>query len=52
MGGYHNARLNVGFCDGHVEHLRAADFINYRSDDQVARWYNDTQPHREIIPMP
>jgi prepilin-type N-terminal cleavage/methylation domain-containing protein/prepilin-type processing-associated H-X9-DG protein len=48
----HNARVNVGFCDGHVEHLRAADFIDYRRDDVLARWNNDNQPHREILPAP
>jgi prepilin-type processing-associated H-X9-DG protein len=47
----HNARWNVGFSDGHVEHLRAADFIDYRRDDLMARWNNDNQPHREYIPI-
>jgi prepilin-type N-terminal cleavage/methylation domain-containing protein/prepilin-type processing-associated H-X9-DG protein len=46
----HNSRWNVGFCDGHVEHLRSTDFFDLRRDDVMARWNNDNQPHRELLP--
>jgi prepilin-type N-terminal cleavage/methylation domain-containing protein len=48
----HNARWNEGFCDGHVDHLRSADFIDNRRDDLIAHWNNDNQPHREYGPYP
>ncbi len=41
----HGGRWNVGFCDGHVENLRAVQLFNI-SDSLVAqRWNIDHQPH-------
>jgi len=41
----HGGRWNVGFCDGHVENLRALQLFNI-SDPLVAqRWNIDHQPH-------
>ncbi|HEV2392532.1 MAG TPA: prepilin-type N-terminal cleavage/methylation domain-containing protein [Verrucomicrobiae bacterium] len=48
----HAGRWNVGFCDGHVESLKSADFFDLRRDDVVARWNNDNQPHRELLRLP
>jgi prepilin-type processing-associated H-X9-DG protein/prepilin-type N-terminal cleavage/methylation domain-containing protein len=46
----HGGRWNVGFCDGHVESLRAKDLFDRRSDDVLAHWNNDNQSHRDIVP--
>ncbi|HVV73531.1 MAG TPA: prepilin-type N-terminal cleavage/methylation domain-containing protein [Verrucomicrobiae bacterium] len=45
----HLGRWNVGFCDGHAESLRAADFFDLRRDDLLARWNNDNLAHRELF---
>lgn len=45
----HDARFNVLFCDGHVETLKISSVFTLRSDDVLARWNNDDQPHRELI---
>jgi prepilin-type N-terminal cleavage/methylation domain-containing protein/prepilin-type processing-associated H-X9-DG protein len=42
----HGGRWNVGFCDGHVESLRRAEFVEWSRDDVLARWNNDNKPHR------
>ncbi len=31
---------------GHIENLRSEAFFDWQSDDVVARWNNDNQPHR------
>jgi prepilin-type processing-associated H-X9-DG protein len=52
-GGYyqrrHDTRFNSLFCDGHVETLKISGLFTLRSDDVLARWNNDGQPHRELI---
>jgi prepilin-type N-terminal cleavage/methylation domain-containing protein/prepilin-type processing-associated H-X9-DG protein len=48
----HDTRFNVLFCDSHVETLRISDLFSTRSDDILARWNNDGQPHREVIGSP
>jgi prepilin-type processing-associated H-X9-DG protein len=45
----HDTRLNVLFCDGHVETPRVSDPFTTRSDAILARWNNDGQPHHEMI---
>jgi prepilin-type processing-associated H-X9-DG protein len=45
----HDTRINVLFCDGHVETLKISSVFTLRSDDVLARWNNDDQPHRELI---
>ena len=48
----HETRFNVLFCDGHVETLRISDLFTTLSDDILARWNNDGQPHRELVGQP
>jgi prepilin-type processing-associated H-X9-DG protein len=43
----HGGRWNVGFCDGHVENLRAGDLFNVSNSVVAQRWNNDHQPHNE-----
>lgn len=48
----HNTKFNVLSCDGHVEMLRISQMFTSRSDDVLARWNNDNQPHREVVGYP
>jgi prepilin-type N-terminal cleavage/methylation domain-containing protein/prepilin-type processing-associated H-X9-DG protein len=41
----HGGRWNVGFCDCHVENLRAKDLFHVRDPAIAVRWNNDHQPH-------
>jgi prepilin-type processing-associated H-X9-DG protein len=43
----HNARWNVGFCDGHVENLAPNDLFNLSKDSVARRWNIDHEPHNE-----
>jgi len=45
----HNARLNVWFCDGHIEHLPLLNMVS-RDDARLRRWNNDNQPHADLLP--
>lgn len=47
MGMRHGGRWNVGFCDGHVENLRAQNLFDLRADSVARRWNDDHQPHNE-----
>ena len=42
----HDGRWITGFCDGHVESLRAKDLWNINDDGVLRRWNIDNQPHR------
>jgi prepilin-type processing-associated H-X9-DG protein len=42
----HLGRFNVVFIDGHVEALRPEQLFGM-SDEEMSRWNNDHQPHRE-----
>jgi prepilin-type N-terminal cleavage/methylation domain-containing protein/prepilin-type processing-associated H-X9-DG protein len=48
----HDTRFNVLFCDGHVGALRISELFTTRSDDILARWNNDGQPHRDLVGQP
>ncbi|HEV2391740.1 MAG TPA: prepilin-type N-terminal cleavage/methylation domain-containing protein [Verrucomicrobiae bacterium] len=43
----HEGRWNIGFCDGHVENLRASDLFDLRNSLVARRWNNDHQPHNQ-----
>lgn len=47
----HNGRLNVTFCDGHIEYMRYQKLYSSAwAPDSLRRWNNDHQPHRETLP--
>lgn len=41
----HSGKWNVGFCDCHVENLRAKALFGIRNPAVASRWNNDNQPH-------
>jgi prepilin-type processing-associated H-X9-DG protein len=43
----HQGRINVVFCDGHVESPKLNFLYDDLSDVALARWNRDHQPHRE-----
>src|SRR5262245_28887429 len=45
----HTGRLNVVFCDGHVEGIKVDALFFDNSDEARRRWFRDNQPHRELI---
>ena len=45
----HGRRLNVVFCDGHVEGLKVDTLFFDNSDAARRRWFRDNLPHRELI---
>jgi prepilin-type processing-associated H-X9-DG protein/prepilin-type N-terminal cleavage/methylation domain-containing protein len=45
----HQGRLNVVFCDGHVESPTLKFLFEDISDAALARWNRDHQPHREKL---
>ena len=45
----HSGRFNVAFVDGHIEFARYQLLYSYRADC-LARWNNDHQAHRELLP--
>jgi len=50
----HGGRWDMGFCDGHVENLRANDLFNLSNSIVARRWNNDYQPHNQwwVAPPP
>ena len=48
----HGGRLNIGFCDAHVESLKPADLFDLRRDDIRKRWNRDNLPHPAPFPDP
>jgi prepilin-type processing-associated H-X9-DG protein len=42
----HDSRLNVVFCDGHVESPTLESLFENTNDDALARWNRDHQPHK------
>jgi prepilin-type N-terminal cleavage/methylation domain-containing protein len=48
----HLARWNIGFCDAHVESLRAQQLFDIRNADIARRWNRDHQPHNETWAPP
>jgi prepilin-type processing-associated H-X9-DG protein len=47
----HNNRLNVVFCDGHVEAPKINALFYEKTDAAVRRWNADNEPHREVWPL-
>ena len=45
----HQGRANVVFCDGHVESPTLKFLFADTSDDALAHWNRDHQPHREKL---
>jgi len=45
----HRGRLNVVFCDGHVESPTLKFLFQDTSDDALSRWNRDHQPHRDRL---
>ncbi len=45
----HRGRLNVLFCDGHVESPTAQFVLEDTSDAALVRWNRDHQPHRDAL---
>ena len=43
----HQGKLNVVFCDGHVESPTLKFLFEDTSDEALRRWNRDHQPHRE-----
>jgi prepilin-type N-terminal cleavage/methylation domain-containing protein/prepilin-type processing-associated H-X9-DG protein len=49
----HGGRWNVGFCDAHVENLRAGSLFNVSNSLVAVRWNNDHRPHTQgWVPFP
>ena len=42
----HRGRLEIVFCDGHVEGIRTEKLFE-KSDTSLRRWNNDNQPHAD-----
>ncbi|MBM3837576.1 MAG: hypothetical protein FJ398_06370 [Verrucomicrobia bacterium] len=45
----HQGRLNMAFCDGHVESLRVEDAYFGKRDRDLRMWNTDNEPHREFL---
>jgi prepilin-type processing-associated H-X9-DG protein len=45
----HATRLNISFCDGHVECLRIPQIFDFRQDAVLKLWNVDNLPHREAL---
>lgn len=45
----HSGKVNIVFCDGHIENLRFELLYAHR-DDLLKRWNNDNQSHRDLAP--
>jgi prepilin-type processing-associated H-X9-DG protein len=45
----HQGRINVLFCDGHVEGMKLERLFFERSDAALRRWNKDNEPHRERL---
>lgn len=45
----HQGRLNMAFCDGHVEALRVDDAYFGKRDRDMRMWNTDNEPQREFL---
>jgi len=45
----HENRLNTVFCDAHVEALKVDTLYFDNSEPARQRWFNDHQPHLELM---
>lgn len=48
----HSGKLNVSFCDGHVESIKYDTLLLDKSDSALRRWNFDNEPHRELLIPP
>jgi len=46
---FHQGKLNVVFCDGHVESPTLKFLFTDTSDAALSRWNRDHQPHRDRL---
>ena len=46
----HQGRINVVFCDGHLEAPTLETLFSDESDAALRKWNRDNQPHRERLP--
>jgi prepilin-type processing-associated H-X9-DG protein/prepilin-type N-terminal cleavage/methylation domain-containing protein len=46
----HRGKLNMSFCDGHVESGKIYSWYFSKDDRDLRRWNTDNQPHRELWP--
>jgi prepilin-type N-terminal cleavage/methylation domain-containing protein/prepilin-type processing-associated H-X9-DG protein len=44
----HNRKLNVSFCDGHVEQVTVHSLFFEETDHAYRRWNRDHNPHRDF----
>jgi prepilin-type N-terminal cleavage/methylation domain-containing protein/prepilin-type processing-associated H-X9-DG protein len=44
----HNSLFNTGFCDTHVETIKAPVLFS-RSEDALRRWNRDNEPHANLL---
>lgn len=49
VGSRHQGKVNVTFCDGHVESPTRRFLSEDTSDEALVRWNRDHQPHREAL---
>lgn len=49
VGKRHNGRLNVTFCDGHVEAPPVKILFSRKNANSLARWNVDQLPHAELL---
>ena len=45
----HQGKLNVVFCDGHVDSPTLITLFEDTNDAALSRWNRDHQPHRERL---
>lgn len=45
----HQRKMNVAFCDGHVEFPKVDALFHDNGDAALRRWNRDNQPHREAL---
>jgi len=45
----HQGRLNIVFCDGHVEGVNVQSLYFSKDDREMRLWNVDNQPHRERL---
>ncbi|HXT38700.1 MAG TPA: hypothetical protein VN887_01620 [Candidatus Angelobacter sp.] len=44
----HNGRMNIVFCDDHVETLKTEKVLDSKSPEVRCLWNNDNEPHMEF----
>jgi prepilin-type processing-associated H-X9-DG protein/prepilin-type N-terminal cleavage/methylation domain-containing protein len=44
----HNGRMNIWFCDGHVESFNTEKILDSKNTGIRSLWNHDNQPHREF----